>query len=1099
MNFSTFVKFIQKQIMKRYALLFSFLMFCLLIVEANPVTKTQALQEAKQFLLSKGIVMSTTNEAYRSPRKANARTDNSSLYIYNVGNDQGFVIVSGDDRTEKILGYVDAGSFDESDVPAPLKEWLHGYEKEIESLVTIEQPNVSKRRAIEKTKKPIPPMTTSNWGHGYPYNSKTPVFSGENAPTGCSPSIFAQFLYFYRDKNVKATTAEIPAYTANDISLSAVPAGTKLDWDNMLDEYTYKSGYTTAQREAVANLEFYAGKAMETQYYKSTSLTKTSNFHPALINYFGFDSKIAYIDREYYSVDDWEDVIYNEVANHRPVVYNAFSTSAGHTLLVDGYDSSGLFHINWGWGKSNGYFRLSVLNRYHPGSNTFVAVASTYPDRHSALLYAVPASMGCVNTSNYQLNGAITSAYGNTISCKYHNQSGDEGYYQYGIGFVDDNDNVVLVSQFNNYYAYLNHISTATRYYTLTETNFQNAGLSYGTYELVPVYRYREHSEWKACQHESANFAIVNYSASGISSSIHSNFTNITVADIEFVGDGLNNSEQKVEVTLSNNSDEHSYFGKVYLFANTTTTMGDYLKWAAYHVNKSERITIQLPFTPSEAGTYNIWIATDEYGDEIIGQSKLTIDTITASKLVVNNTGYSFRTNYWKTVDKVKYVKGNTIDLYITNIKNTSDNPIYTRFSVWLRQYDSVSSTSWNNSRFQDYGDNAKFYYVDTVIPAHSDNFMLPVLFENLKYNTKYAVYVAYPGGAVKTTPAILCNPALITWKADGTNLSYEPVEAMTIDKDVIAVDIIDATDIKSITPNNNPNVLYYMGASQTVPAGLANANVVKGNVADKITLRDSCDFYVPKTFTAKNISFTTTPSIGAKSGSNRGWNTIALPFDVTSVKNTTDNKAIDWFHAGETADKDFWVRGFERLDNNGDIIFLDNVDQMEAYVPYLYNVPSDYWGKKYNLCGKALTFYGENATLYKDMNMGLHSSAYNLIGTTIGKTIENAWFINPEGNAFIYANSQIVPAFHAYFVDSNQYFSSFVSPKEMPVLHIKFQSDDENTTAIMAPIATSANEVNVYNLQGVKVATLPLHNGTIDLHQLPKGIYMVGGKKVIR
>ena len=90
------------------------------------------------------------------------------------------------------------------------------------------------------------------------------------------------------------------------------------------------------------------------------------------------------------------------------------------------------------------------------------------------------------------------------------------------------------------------------------------------------------------------------------------------------------------------------------------------------------------------------------------------------------------------------------------------------------------------------------------------------------------------------------------------------------------------------------------------------------------------------------------------------------------------------------------------------------------------------------------------------------------------------------------------MPAFHAYFVDSNQHFSSLVSPKEKPTLRIKFH-DDNNTTSIMAPLATDTDQVDVFNLQGVKVATLSLNNGAIDIRQLPKGVYVVGGKKMIR
>lgn len=1084
--------------MKRFILLLSFFACSFLIVGANPVTKTQALQEAKDFLATKGIVMQTSNEAYKAPRKMGSKDSNPYYYIYNVGDDKGFVIVSGDDRTEKILGYVDAGSFDEETAPAPLKEWLRGYEREIESLIPVQLPSTTtKRKVVEKTKRAIAPMTTSNWGHGYPYNSKTPTFSGKNSPVGCLPSVFAQFLYYYREHNVKAITNEIPTYTANGITLEAVPAGTPLDWDNMLDDYPYNSGYTTEQMDAVANLELYSGMATSTIYYASTALTSTANIHPALVNYFGFDDAIAFIDREYYSVDDWENIIYNELANRRLVLYNAFSTSAGHTLLVDGYDPDGLFHINWGWGKSNGYFRLSVLNRYQPGTNTSVAVSSTYTDRQSALLYAVPASLGCANTGNNHLNGKIVNASSSSISCKFHNQSGMEGYYQYGIGYVNEDGEVVLVKKFNNSFAYLDNTYAASRIFMLSSNDFVNAGVEYGTYELVPIYNYLFDQGWKVCQHESANYAVANYSESGYSCSLHSNLSSISVTDIQFNGYGLKESDQCLSVTIKNNSNEHGYSGKIYMFASTTTTVDDYEQWVTINMDKGETITVNLPFMPSTTGTYNIWITTDDYGDNIIGYTTVNIETTSPSALTVKNASFALNKNYAKTVNSIDYIWGNSIDILLSNIKNPNNTPLPTRFTVWLREYKTMSS-SWDQSHYNTYGDNSIYYFIDTVVPANCEDFQLPILFENLKFNTKYDVFVTYSGGTVKTSNKMALLPALTTWKADGTSISVEPQENVEIGDDVLAVDITNATAITNVTANANPNVLYYLGAGQEVPEGLADANVVKGGVADNIALRDSCDFFVPKTFTAKNISFTTVPSVGAESGSNVGWNTIVLPFDVTSVKNMTDDKEIDWFHPGETIGKDFWVRGFERLDKDGDIIFVDNVDQMYAYEPYLYNVPGEYWGKKRNLCGKQLTFFGEDATIYKDVKKaGVHSSAYNLTGTTVGKTVSDAWFINGTGDAFIYAESQSVPAFHAYFEDTNNVFASFVSPNEKPVLRIKFYEGSDNATGITS-VSASTTSVDVFNLQGVKVATLPsIH--AIHLTQLPNGVYVVNGKKVIK
>ena len=1087
--------------MKRFILFYSFFTFCLLMVEANPISKAQALQEAKEFLSSKGIVIQTTDEAYKAPRKANSKDSNPYYYIYNVGNDNGFVIVSGDDRTEKILGYVDSGNFDVENVPAPFKEWLRGYEREIESLSAIELSSTSpKRKAIEKTKKAIPPMTTSKWASGYPYYASTPMFDDTNAPVGCGPVCLAQFLHYYRDY-VNSITSTIPSYTANNVTVSEVPAGTIIDWNNIIDEYSFNSNYNEAQIKAVADLMLYVGKSTSTIFYSYTALTATSKYCPALINYFGFDNSIAYIDREYYSVEDWENKIYNELICGRPVIYNAFSTTAGHTLLVDGYDVNGLFHINWGWaGKNNGYFRLSVLDRYKQMGISSIIPQQSYTDKHSALLYAVPASMGCVNTSDYELNGKITSASSSTLACKFHNQSGMEGYYKYGVGIVNENDEVVLVKKFNNTFAYLNNTNSATRYFSLSANDFQNAELDYGTYNVVPIFQYIDHGEWKVCQHESANYAIVNYSSNGISSSLHSNLQNISASNIECIGNQIAGSEQHIKVTIENVSNQHSFYGNIYLFASTSTLMGEYVHSSKICLNNNDEVLIDIPFTPSVTGTYNIWIATDEFGENIIGYNNLTIHSETVPLLDISDVGAYVIKNYASgyIINDKRSIWGNTFAINVTGIKNNSLNTITTKLVAWLRRYDSPKSTSWNYSRWLNKGDNGYFKPIDiTVHPGETIN--IPIIFEDVNFNSVYDIRLEYSNGPIifDFFPFNFL-PALTTWKSDGTSISVEPQEIMEIDDDVIAVDITDATAIKTLNINSNPNVLYYLGESQTIPEGLSNANVVKGSFAENITLRDSCDFFVPKTFTAKNISFSTIPSIGAISGSNVGWNTIALPFDVTSVKNTTDNKEIDWFHPNETVGKDFWVRGFEKFDKDGDIIFVDNVEQMQAYEPYLYNVPSEYWGKKRNLCGKELTFYGENATLYKDVNAGVHSSAYNLIGTTIGKTVNNAWGINAEGDAFIFNESQNVPAFHAYFVDSNQYFSSLVSPKEKPTLRIKFH-DDNNATSIMAPIATDTDHVDVFNLQGVKVASLSLNKGAIDIRQLPKGVYVVAGKKIIR
>ena len=66
-----------------------------------------------------------------------------------------------------------------------------------------------------------------------------------------------------------------------------------------------------------------------------------------------------------YSLDEWEELIYNELSNRRPVIYNGYNSNLeGHCFVCDGY-KDGKFHFNWGWGekaKADGFFEIRVLN-----------------------------------------------------------------------------------------------------------------------------------------------------------------------------------------------------------------------------------------------------------------------------------------------------------------------------------------------------------------------------------------------------------------------------------------------------------------------------------------------------------------------------------------------------------------------------------------------------------------------------------------------------------------------------------------------------------------------------------------------------------------
>ena len=69
---------------------------------ANPIGSAQALKNAQAFLQKKGI-RATPGGMKRAPM-VNDIGEEAPFYVFNLGNNQGFVIASGDDRATPILG-----------------------------------------------------------------------------------------------------------------------------------------------------------------------------------------------------------------------------------------------------------------------------------------------------------------------------------------------------------------------------------------------------------------------------------------------------------------------------------------------------------------------------------------------------------------------------------------------------------------------------------------------------------------------------------------------------------------------------------------------------------------------------------------------------------------------------------------------------------------------------------------------------------------------------------------------------------------------------------------------------------------------------------
>ena len=118
-----------------FMLLAFFLMPASSTMMAAPVYPSQARQVAQAFLREKGKTVNAIDMPHKG--RAMAKQANAVYYVFNNGENDGFVIVSGDDRTEQVLGYSLDGHFDGGNIPENLKWVLDGYERQISHLQEV--------------------------------------------------------------------------------------------------------------------------------------------------------------------------------------------------------------------------------------------------------------------------------------------------------------------------------------------------------------------------------------------------------------------------------------------------------------------------------------------------------------------------------------------------------------------------------------------------------------------------------------------------------------------------------------------------------------------------------------------------------------------------------------------------------------------------------------------------------------------------------------------------------------------------------------------------------------------------------------------------
>ena len=338
------------------------------VASSQPRSESSAEAIAQSFF---GQELMTRN-GHTAHLTRSATTDNAGFFVFNDEANARFVIVSGDERQDQILGYSENGLFKADEIPCGLQVLLEQYHQEYQQLQvqgnSIDLSEVSKTRATSA----VSPLIKTQWGQGNYYNNECPMDPKTNKRclTGCVATAMAQIMNYHRYPS-KGQGSNSYTSKKNSINQSMDFSAVSFNWSKMQNSYDASS--SNASVNAVSTLMHACGVSVYMDYASSSSSANYTNATYAMIHNFKYNPNARIYRRNYHISEEWDQIIQEELKAGRPILYRGESDPdsegnvSGHAFVLDGCDASGRYHFNFGWyGSANGYFLLSSIR---PKSN----------------------------------------------------------------------------------------------------------------------------------------------------------------------------------------------------------------------------------------------------------------------------------------------------------------------------------------------------------------------------------------------------------------------------------------------------------------------------------------------------------------------------------------------------------------------------------------------------------------------------------------------------------------------------------------------------------------------------------------------------------
>ena len=1050
---------------------------------ANPITEAKAKQQAAQFLAQR-----MHSGARRAPLKGGTNLtlagQTKGYYAYNIGRGNGFVMMSASDRTQPILGYADEGQFNLSNAPQPLKQYVQRLSAIVEAAEQGNAQLAPRKSAAESgvatpvsvAKNFVPTLVSCRWNQGSPYNLECPKYTDGNgnqqtAATGCVATAMAQIVYYW--KWPKTTTTTMPAYTThwnNQTVTYPEMAPTSFMWDKMSD--VYNGNQSQESQQAVAHLMRALGHGAKMGYGPASG-ANSGNAAAALRDYFGYDKTSFHTSHDKYTYTEWEDLIYNELAAGRPVLMNGDNSdlTGGHEWVCDGYDGNGLFHMNWGWGgMCDGYFILTVMfpdqqgiggstssDGYSMSQGIVVGLQPNYsgqeqPEQPEVVRNTVTnlrPQQTTLSRTNTNRNFSVLIQYsaGTDMAHAYTFNS--------GFGLYDAEGNAVKEPIGQETF----DLSPGTWWPTRGLTVAFGNGLTDGTYYIRSISRKKGTQDWLHTVNFNTTFIKVVIDGTKAQLTVFPH-TDITVQSLTLEGSGTVGVEQKVKATMTNNS-ETEYYHNTFLLVDGNFVSGNCIQIPALSTRD-----IYFKYKPETAGKHTLQISTSKNASDAFYTTMVNVKAA-----VTNNLKVAKPTSLLKVynVNNKSSIYGNVMKLGV-KVTNEGNDTYYSYVEASPWELD--GNVYWKRGS-----------YKQTIKLEPGESTTLTFTLPNLNLGSTYNFHI----DTDKSNSSNLGNFTFVQgidyWTADGA-ANAAPTTGFKVTPDMVAVHVPGKLNVPTIafegTPAANATLFFDEGAqinSRVLAILKRNVpNIVMGSDAEQLTLTDGQPFYFPYNFTAKNVTY-----VRAAERNTTACTTIALPFAPQTVE--ADGTPLSFVQSADDAVGALAAEEFTSA--QGTTVNFTLAPELKPNRPYLLTIKGKTGAASFDQTGKTLTFKATDANIEATESISTYSTNYRLLGLCSATSMSNAYVLSPDGTAFVQQAEATLQPFSAVFVANND---EALQAKTLKVGGLV--STGINT--LVHEKAAHANNA-IYTLSGQKL----MNNRSLS--SMPKGIYIIGGRKVVK